>query len=93
MDQFEKYAMRFLDNVHIYRKPEEEERCMDDILAALVMMSKYGLWHLSVDEIISKWQEYSEKSSAGWLLDCPKQIKEAFNVDVELVPGATEEAL
>lgn len=49
------------------------------------MQTKYGLHHFSIEDIIRRWEDYSETYCAGWIGDDPETVSEVFGVILEEV--------
>ena len=51
---------------------------------ALKLQEDYGLFHLTLDEVVETWETYSQDYyCASWLVDNKEMVEEAFGVQLE----------
>lgn len=63
--------------------PAEENRWR--IEQAAELKHKYGLNGWGLDDIVRRWEAYSDTYSAGWLVDSKESVEEVFGVILEEV--------
>jgi hypothetical protein len=64
-------------------KEEPEELIDVNLSRAMALRDKYGLLHLSVNEVAKIWEDYSDTYCAGWLIDDKASVEYAFGVTLE----------
>lgn len=52
---------------------------------AAAIKEQYGLDHLSIEEVLQKWEEYSDTYCAGWLIVDKAGVETAFGVVLEQI--------
>lgn len=67
------------------KEPEPSFPNSPHLAWAASMKERYGLDHLTVEEVREKWEEYSDGYCAGWLIDDQKSVEVAFGVVLEKI--------